>query len=61
MELNDKQKEALELVKEGKNIFITGSAGTGKSFLLQFITKYLSTNSKSNLVSEVSKKERKKS
>jgi len=46
MELNDKQKEALELVKEGKNIFITGSAGTGKSFLLQFITKYLSTNSK---------------
>ncbi len=45
MELNDKQKEALELVKLRKNILITGSAGTGKSFLLHFITNYLSDNS----------------
>ena len=46
MQLNDKQIDALELVKDGKNIFITGSAGTGKSFLLQYITNYLSLNSK---------------
>lgn len=46
MELNNKQNEALNLVKEGKNIFITGSAGTGKSYLLKYITRYLYSNSK---------------
>jgi ATP-dependent exoDNAse (exonuclease V) alpha subunit len=46
MELNNKQKEALKIIEEGNNIFITGSAGTGKSFLLKNITKYLNINSK---------------
>jgi len=46
MNLNNKQLEALNLVKENKNVFITGSAGTGKSFTLKFITNYLSSQSK---------------
>lgn len=41
MNLNEKQKNVIELVKEGKNVFITGSAGTGKSYILKYITNYL--------------------
>jgi len=33
--LNAEQKEALELLKGQGNIFLTGAAGTGKSFLLK--------------------------
>jgi ATP-dependent DNA helicase PIF1 len=36
-ELNEKQRQALELARQGKNIFITGPAGTGKSLALQEI------------------------
>lgn len=35
-ELNDEQKAALELIESGENIFLTGDAGTGKSFLLDY-------------------------
>lgn len=35
MPLTDKQQEALEIMKSGKNIFLTGVAGSGKSFLLK--------------------------
>ncbi len=42
--MNDKQLEALEIVKNGKNLFLTGSAGTGKSFTLKAIIKHLSEN-----------------
>jgi Cdc6-like AAA superfamily ATPase len=31
------QKEILALVKQGQNVFITGSAGVGKSFVVQKI------------------------
>ncbi|ODN83122.1 hypothetical protein L202_01327 [Cryptococcus amylolentus CBS 6039] len=46
--LSDEQKKVLMLVKEGKNIFYTGSAGTGKSVLLREIittlrSKYVRT------------------
>jgi ATP-dependent DNA helicase PIF1 len=34
MILTDEMKEAINLVKSGKNVFITGRAGTGKSTLL---------------------------
>lgn len=39
--LSEEQVKALEAVKEKKNVFITGSAGVGKSFLLNQILKEL--------------------
>ncbi|QRV74297.1 ATP-dependent DNA helicase PIF1 [Ceratobasidium sp. AG-Ba] len=39
--LSYEQSQILQLVKEGKNIFFTGSAGTGKSVLLREIIKAL--------------------
>ncbi|GAA5824525.1 hypothetical protein JCM11251_000458 [Rhodosporidiobolus azoricus] len=38
---SDEQKKVLEQVKDGGNVFFTGSAGVGKSFLLQEITRLL--------------------
>ncbi|XP_073050564.1 ATP-dependent DNA helicase pfh1-like [Primulina eburnea] len=37
----DEQKKALDAVCNGQSVFITGSAGTGKTFLLQHIIKRL--------------------
>ena len=34
--LTEKQIEAINSIKEGKNIFLTGPAGSGKSFLLKY-------------------------
>ena len=39
--LTDNQKRCVELAEQGSNIFITGSAGTGKSYVLKFIKKAL--------------------
>ena len=39
--MNEKQLEALNTVKEMQNLFLTGSAGTGKSFTLKSIVNYL--------------------
>jgi len=36
-----KQNRALNILKSGKNVFITGSAGTGKTYLLNLYTQYL--------------------
>jgi len=36
-----KQNTALDILKAGKNVFITGSAGTGKTYLLNLYTQYL--------------------
>jgi len=36
-----KQNTALSILKSGKNVFITGSAGTGKTYLLNLYTQYL--------------------
>lgn len=45
MKLTKSQKEAMELLLKGQNVFLTGEAGTGKSFLLnQFVTKVRSKN-----------------
>jgi ATP-dependent DNA helicase PIF1 len=41
VKIDDKQKYALDMVHSGKNIFITGSAGTGKSFVINLIQKLL--------------------
>jgi ATP-dependent exoDNAse (exonuclease V) alpha subunit len=42
--MNDKQFEALEIVKNNRNLFLTGSAGTGKSFTIKEIVRYLEIN-----------------
>lgn len=39
-----KQKEALDILKMGYNIFLTGPAGSGKTFLLNKYTSYLKEN-----------------
>ena len=44
--LNHAQSRALELVKCGKSIFLTGSPGTGKSFALKEIINYLKESHK---------------
>ncbi|HOX29717.1 MAG TPA: AAA family ATPase [Candidatus Paceibacterota bacterium] len=36
-----KQNEALEILKRGNNVFITGAAGSGKTFLLNRYIEYL--------------------
>lgn len=36
-----KQNTALNILKSGKNVFITGSAGTGKTYLLNQFSQYL--------------------
>lgn len=41
--MNEKQLEAVEVVKNGFNLFLTGAAGTGKSFTLKAIISYLET------------------
>ncbi len=38
-----KQKTAMEILKAGKNVFLTGSAGTGKTYLLNKYIEYLKT------------------
>lgn len=45
MKLTKSQKEAMDLLLKGQNVFLTGEAGTGKSFLLnQFVTKVKDKN-----------------
>ena len=47
MKLTKSQNEAMDLLLKGQNVFLTGEAGTGKSFLLnQFVTKQKPTTKK---------------
>lgn len=41
---NTKQLEAIHNIKLNKNVFVTGSGGTGKSFILQYIIKWYYEN-----------------
>lgn len=45
--LNEEQKKALELLEAGENVFLTGDAGTGKTFLLEH---YIKNNEDKNLL-----------
>lgn len=44
IEINEKFREAISAVDNGKNVFITGKAGTGKSTLLTVIRENLTKN-----------------
>jgi ATP-dependent DNA helicase PIF1 len=44
MMMNAKQQEAYDHVTQGHNVFITGPAGTGKSFLIKYIQKWAMDN-----------------
>lgn len=37
--LSNSQRLAFDAINEGKNVFVSGSAGTGKSYLLSFLKK----------------------
>ena len=39
-----KQSTALKILKTGQNVFLTGSAGTGKTYLLQEYINYLKSH-----------------
>jgi ATP-dependent DNA helicase PIF1 len=39
-ELNEEQRVVLNKIKEGKNVFLTGGAGAGKSFTLKYIVNW---------------------
>ena len=39
VQLTDEQKHILTVVKERKNVFFTGSGGTGKSFLINLVKR----------------------
>jgi len=41
MEFNSEQLRAYEALKEGKNVFLTGPGGTGKSYFIQYICSHL--------------------
>ena len=38
--LNAKQEEALARIQNGSNIFLTGAAGTGKSFVIRKVIEW---------------------
>lgn len=44
--MNTKQQQVFEVVKEGANILITGSAGTGKSYVIENIVKWAKASDK---------------
>lgn len=50
MALNQGQQKAFDAFKKGKNLFITGDAGTGKSFLLRQISESATAEGKNVLI-----------
>lgn len=46
IQLNSKQQHAFDLVTQGKNVFITGSAGVGKSMVINHIREWCHCNKK---------------
>ena len=50
LNLNTDQQNALNAVNSGRNVFITGGAGTGKSYLLRAIVYSLRSSGKNVIV-----------
>lgn len=48
MELTEKQEHAFNSIKEGKNVFLTGPAGSGKSFLLKYFINWYKIEKETN-------------
>ena len=48
--LNKEQTKAFEVMTSGKNVFLTGNAGTGKSFLVKTFIEYSQKNGKNIMV-----------
>lgn len=46
LKMNDSQKQAFSLVQSGKNIFLTGPAGSGKSYLIRHIVEWVESQGK---------------
>jgi ATP-dependent DNA helicase PIF1 len=46
MQMNDNQQRAYEAIIKGENILLTGSAGTGKSFVMTQVIKWAKANEK---------------
>ena len=44
MNLTPLQEEALKYMKTGNNVFLTGQAGTGKTYLLKIFIEWFNTN-----------------
>ena len=44
------QEQAFKILTSGKNCFLTGKAGTGKSYLTQQYIEYLKENNKEVIV-----------
>lgn len=42
--LTEKQQECLNIMRSGKNIFVTGPAGCGKSFLIKYYKEFVNPN-----------------
>jgi ATP-dependent DNA helicase PIF1 len=49
IKLNEQQCRALDLVKDGKSVFITGAAGVGKSILIQEIKNWANVDGGRNV------------
>ena len=44
MELTTEQQKAKDLILNGANVFLSGDAGTGKSYILKQVINTLPTN-----------------
>lgn len=59
MEFNFEQQKAIEFALEGRNLFVTGSAGTGKSIVLEELIRQLRSKRKKTTTNTTTRKEEK--